>query len=184
MTERTPLRAVRTGVSASVCVAVSACGHTLSSGHEVPFGGLLAGALLILASAWALTGRERGLGTITGWMLWGQLALHTVFTAASAAGHGGHGTALDPGASAGADMLAAHAVAAAVCAWWLRRGEAAVFDHLRLAAAALLPLVLAVVRLPCQPLPPQRPAGPLLPAPAAPLLRHSLVLRGPPLSPR
>ncbi|WP_117199247.1 hypothetical protein [Nocardiopsis sp. TNDT3] len=184
MTERPPLRAARAGVFASVCSAVSVGGHALSSEHAVPLGGLLVGAALVYASAWAATGRERGLGAIAGWMAWGQLALHLVFSTAQAAGaHGAH--AADPAAveaaSGGARMLVAHVVAGAVCAWWLRQGEAALFAYLRLAAAALLPvLVLAAPRLvpervPSAPLPERR-----TPAPAAPYLRHSLVLRGPP----
>ncbi|PDP88205.1 hypothetical protein CQJ94_06845 [Glycomyces fuscus] len=184
MTERPPLRAARAGVFASVCSAVSVGGHALSSEHAVPLGGLLVGAALVYAFAWAATGRERGLGAIAGWMAWGQLALHLVFSTAQTAGaHGGHAAdrAAVEAASGGSGMLVAHLVAGAVCAWWLRQGEAALFAYLRLAAAALLPvLVLAVPR----PVPERVPPAPLpereTPAPAAPYLRHSLVLRGPP----
>ncbi|NYH51538.1 hypothetical protein HNR06_001127 [Nocardiopsis arvandica] len=184
MTERPPLRAARTGVFASVCTAVSVGGHTLTSDHGVPFGGLLAGAALVYAFAWAATGRERGLGAIAGWMAWGQLALHLVFSTAQSAGaHGAHaaGPAAVEAAPGGADMLAAHMAAGAVCAWWLRQGEAALFSYLRLTASALLPLlVLAVPRLTPERVPsspfPERDA----PAPVTPYLRHSLVLRGPP----
>ncbi|WP_150238838.1 hypothetical protein [Nocardiopsis quinghaiensis] len=184
MTERPPLRAARAGVFASVCTAVSVGGHTLTSDHGVPLGGLLVGAVLVYAFAWAATGRERGFGTIAGWMAWGQLGLHLVFSADWSAGaHGAHtvGPAAVEAASGGADMLAAHVVAGAVCAWWLRQGEAALFSYLRLTAAALLPvLVLAVPRptherVPSSPFP-ERDA----PAPVTPYLRHSLVLRGPP----
>ncbi|OOC55166.1 MULTISPECIES: hypothetical protein [Nocardiopsis] len=184
MTERPPLRAARAGVFASVCTAVSVGGHTLTSDHGVPFGGLLAGAALVYAFAWAATGRERGLGAIAGWMAWGQLALHLVFSTAQSAGaHGAHaaGPAAVEAAPGGADMLAAHMAAGAVCAWWLRQGEAALFSYLRLTASALLPLlVLAVPRLTPERVPsspfPERDA----PAPVTPYLRHSLVLRGPP----
>ncbi|WP_017571486.1 hypothetical protein [Nocardiopsis halotolerans] len=184
MTERPPLRAARAGVFASVCSAVSVGGHTLTSDHGVPLVGLLVGAALVYAFAWSATGRERGLGAIAGWMAWGQLALHLVFSMAQSAGaHGAHasGPAAVEAASGGTEMLVAHLVAGAVCAWWLRQGEAALFSYLRLAAAALLPvLVLAVPRA----LPERVPPAPLpernTPAPVTPYLRHSLVLRGPP----
>ncbi|WP_159945136.1 MULTISPECIES: hypothetical protein [unclassified Nocardiopsis] len=188
MTERPPLRAARAGVFASVCSAVSAGGHTAFSDHAVPLGGLLAGAVLVYAFAWAASGRERGLGAIAGWMAWSQLALHLAFSVAqssfarSSGAHDAHafGSRVAE-SSGGAGMLVAHLVAGAVCAWWLRQGEAALFSYLRLAAAALLPvLVFAVVR----PLPERVPTAPLpeadLPAPTTPYLRHSLVLRGPP----
>lgn len=183
MTERPPLRAARAGAFASVCVAVSAGGHALTSDHGLPVVGLGAGAALVYALAWSATGRERGLGAITAWMLWGQLALHLVFSVAQSAGaHEGHGTpAAVESASGGGAMLAAHVAAAAVSAWWLRQGESALFAYLRLVAAALLPvLVFAVARL----LPERAPTAPLparrSPAPTRPYLRHSLVLRGPP----
>lgn len=185
------MRAARAGVFTSVCLAVSAGGHAAASGHGVPLIGLVLGACLVFGSAWAGSGRERGLGAITAWMLWGQLALHLLYSVAtSATAHGGH----DPGSvAAGAEamtaasgsggMLALHLGAAAVCAWWLRQGEAALFGYLRLVAAALLPLLLVVLPR-VRPLPrPARPLTPAPPRPTAPYLRHSLVLRGPPVTP-
>ncbi|MFL1426719.1 MULTISPECIES: hypothetical protein [unclassified Nocardiopsis] len=183
MSEPAPLRAIRAGASASVCVAVSVGGHLAASGPGagVPPAGLLLGALVALGSAWALTGRERRWGTITGWMLWGQLALHLLFSA-TAAGHG-HGSAFSP-AEGGAGMLAAHLAAAALCAWWLRQGEAALFSYLRSRAAACFPLLRpVVVRVPAAP-PLPRPVERPVPVPAAPYLRHSLALRAPPPSSR
>jgi hypothetical protein len=184
MTERPPLRAARAGVFTSVCLAVSAGGHAAAAGHGVPPIGLVAGAVLVFASAWAGSGRERGLGAITAWMLWCQLALHTLYSvAASTGGHADHGADAMADTSGGGGMLALHLVAAAVCAWWLRQGEAALFGYLRLVAAALLPLLFAVLPR-TRPLP--RPARPYTPPrlrPTAPYLRHSLVLRGPPRAP-
>ncbi len=182
------MRAARAGVFTSVCLAVSAGGHAAASGHGVPLVGLAAGAALVFLSAWAGSGRERGLGAITAWMLWGQLALHLLYSVTtSSTAHAGH----DPGsvaagaqamadASGSGGMLLLHLAAAAVCAWWLRQGEAALFAYLRLVAAALLPLLLVV--LPRVPAPPRavRPTAPAPPRPTAPYLRHSLVLRGPP----
>lgn len=170
----------------SVCAAVSVGGHTLSSGHGVPLGGLVAGIALVYACAWAATGRERGLRAITGWMAWSQLALHVVLSTAQATGvhHGAH--TADPAAvataSGGADMLLSHLAAGAVCAWWLRQGEAALFSYVRLTAAALLPVLVFTVT---GPVPARAPSVPLpergAPKPAVPYLRHSLVLRGPPV---
>ncbi|KOX22108.1 hypothetical protein [Nocardiopsis sp. NRRL B-16309] len=190
MTELPPMRAARAGVFTSVCLAVSAGGHAAASGHGVPLIGLVAGAGLVFLSAWAGSARERGLGAITAWMLWGQLALHLLYSVASSStGHGGH----DPGSvAAGAEAMAAasgsggmlglHLAAAAVCAWWLRQGEAALFAYLRSVAAALLPLLLAIVPR-VRPVPrPGRPPTPVRPRPSAPYLRHSLVLRGPPVA--
>ncbi|NYJ36679.1 hypothetical protein [Nocardiopsis aegyptia] len=191
MTERPPMRAARAGVFTSVCLAVSAGGHAAASGHGVPLIGLIAGAVMVFVSAWAGSGRERGLGAITAWMLWGQLALHLLYSVAtSSTTHGGH----DPGSvAAGAEamasasgsggMLGLHLLAAAVCAWWLRQGEAALFGYLRLVAAALLPLLLVVLPRVRPLLRPARPQAPSRPRPSTPYLRHSLVLRGPPVTP-
>lgn len=185
------MRAARAGVFTSVCLAVSAGGHAAASGHGVPPFGLVAGAALVFLSAWAGSGRERGLGAITAWMLWGQLALHLLYSvAASSTTHAGHGAgpvAADAQAMANASgsgsMLALHLAAAAVCAWWLRQGEAALFAYLRLVAAALLPLLLVVLpRVRALPRP-ARPLAPARPRPTSPYLRHSLVLRGPPVTP-
>ncbi|MDT0330681.1 hypothetical protein [Nocardiopsis lambiniae] len=182
MSERTPLRAIRTGAFASVCVAVSVGGHAASSGQGVPPLGLLLGALVILGSAWVLTGRERRWGAITGWMLWGQLALHLVFSLTASAGHG-HDEALAPVLDGGAGMPAGHLVAAMVCAWWLRQGESTLFAYLRSLTAAFFPLFPPLaVRVPADP-PRPRPLDRPVPVPTAPYLRHSLALRAPPLSP-
>ncbi|MEW1724366.1 hypothetical protein [Streptomyces sp. NPDC093109] len=107
----------------------------------------------------------------------------------------GSGTAVDaaPGAVAVADgllgasagMLAAHVLAAAVCALWLARGEAALLRLGRAACAlafAPLRLLLAAARPSAVPRPPRPGPG----APAAHRLRgavlaHALSRRGPPV---
>ncbi|MFJ1600686.1 hypothetical protein [Streptomyces sp. NPDC088261] len=101
----------------------------------------------------------------------------------------GAGGAAEPALGAVADtpvaMIAAHVLAAAVCALWLARGEAALFQLARtLGALALVPLRLPLTpaRLPAVP----RPA-PLAPGAPAPrrfrgvVLAHSLSRRGPPV---
>ncbi|MDN3297344.1 hypothetical protein QWM81_25530 [Streptomyces ficellus] len=89
-------------------------------------------------------------------------------------------TGLVGGASAG--MLAVHLLAAAVCALWLARGEAAFFRLARaIGALAFTPLrpLLGAVRLPDAPRPPR-------PRPRTPrrdpgvVLAHTLSRRGPP----
>src|SRR5690606_1219057 len=123
---------VRAGTFAAVSVGVSANGHAVHSGHDVPLTGTLLGGALMFAIGWALAKRERRGGIILGWMLWGQLALHLIFAlteggtgahATHAAARVGEETASDPTLG----MLAAHLGAALVCALWLRRGEAAAF---------------------------------------------------------
>ncbi|MFJ2647079.1 hypothetical protein ACIO1C_10170 [Streptomyces sp. NPDC087420] len=101
----------------------------------------------------------------------------------------GTGGAGEPALAAVTDtpvaMIAAHVLAAAVCALWLARGEAALFRLARtLGALALIPLRLPLTpaRLPAVP----RPA-PLAPGAPAPrrfrgvVLAHSLSRRGPPV---
>jgi hypothetical protein len=121
-------------------------------------------------------------------------------------GFGGLGTGLGMGAGSGMDMgagaeaesvaltavtegpaamVAAHLLAAAVCALWLARGEAALFQLAQtLGALALTPLrlLLAPARLPVVPRP--APAAPGAPAPhrfCGVVLAHSLSRRGPPV---
>jgi hypothetical protein len=86
-----------------------------------------------------------------------------------------------------AGMWAAHITAALVAAWWLRRGEAAVWSLTRTLGLALItPLVLLVAAL--LPWTPPRHAGgaPVTRAPArvgpGRLLRFTLGRRGPPMT--
>jgi hypothetical protein len=80
-----------------------------------------------------------------------------------------------------AHATVAHLLAALVAAWWLRRGEAALWSLLR-RTAALVPGLVAWWR--DAPLP--TPAGPVLPVQAGPEpprkvpLRHAVTRRGPP----
>lgn len=177
-------RTVRAGVFASVSVGVSAAGHAAMSDHALPAAGPLGGFLLLFALAWAAADKERGLAGICGLMLWGQLALHLLFSYVQAGG-GAHHTGAAVGAEVadgGTGMLAAHAAAALVSGWWLRQGEAALFRLLRVLGLLILPVLLV---------------GGVggSPAPAPPTgrrpdrgdggritrgLRHTVVLRGPP----
>ncbi|MDA0565577.1 hypothetical protein LG943_14820 [Streptomonospora sp. S1-112] len=167
------------------------------SDHQTPLAGVAAGFAAVFAVALAPTGRERGYATILGWMLWSQFGLHVVFTAAQllaepggaapAAAHLGHtlpaAAPQEGGGGGGAGMFAVHVAAAAVSSWWLRGGEAAAFRlarHLRALLADALP---RVVRPRWTPAPRPLAPAPVRPAPRLPaaVLRHALVVRGPPL---
>ncbi|MFC3999371.1 hypothetical protein ACFOVU_25900 [Nocardiopsis sediminis] len=188
-------RLVRAGVFASVCLGVSTTAHRLASQHDLPPVAQLTGFALVFAFAWATAGRERGFGTILGSMLWAQLALHLLFSLLMSAGasHAVVSHAADAGRTAietvspsggsGPGMLLAHLAAALVCAWWLRRGEAAAFALVGLVASLVLPVLLVLYRGSGHPVRPplrRRPGrGPR--NRASSFLRHILVLRGPPL---
>jgi hypothetical protein len=107
------LRVLRAVPFATVCVVVSALGHSVASDCVLPPATLLTAWLGVLAVAAALAGRERGLPAITGGLAAGQLGLHLVFhflsgTAAGGmsgdmAGMGGMGAS--GGSSAGSTAL-------------------------------------------------------------------------------
>ncbi|MFY7066946.1 hypothetical protein ACOQFV_31085 [Nocardiopsis changdeensis] len=187
MTENRACRPLRAGVFTLVCASLSAHGHALSSGHDVPLLGLLLGAAVVFAMAWAATGRRQGWAALTGWMLWGQFALHVAFSYVGSFGvphtasHSGQVVA--EAAAPAWTMIGMHVLSALVSAWWLRRGENALFSFLRFMALTFLPLLLVLGALPA-------PRGPVAPRPRSadaparirlPYLRHSLILRGPPV---
>ncbi|MGW7516877.1 hypothetical protein ACWGJ2_14910 [Streptomyces sp. NPDC054796] len=110
------------------------------------------------------------------------------------AGAGGPGPSpwaelLGPTGHGSATMLAAHLLAALLCALWLWHGERALFGLLRaLAALALPPLALcAAVRGACATAPAPRPVRRRSPAraprPPYALLLHTVSRRGPPTGP-
>ncbi|MFF2061063.1 hypothetical protein ACFVWZ_04535 [Streptomyces sp. NPDC058200] len=210
---RSPMRALRAAAFAAVCVTLAAVGHSFTSGHEIPPGALLAAFGVTGGVAWLASGRRRGVRSIGAGLLTVQGALHLLFAGAppyglSAAPHDPHaaggtamsmgsGMSMDPGAGpegepaalaalvdGPAAMAAAHLLAAAVCALWLARGEAALFRLTHaLGALAFTPLRLLLT-------PVGLPAAPRLvrPVPGAPaphrfrgvVLAHTLSRRGPP----
>ncbi|MFL1378473.1 MULTISPECIES: hypothetical protein [unclassified Nocardiopsis] len=184
-----PLRPARAAVSAGVCTAVSAGGHMLSSAHAISPAALVAGFALLFAAAWAMAGAERRLGALTGWMLWGQGALHLLFTlTAPSSGHAAAahaaGAADLGGGGLSATMVAAHAAAGCVSAWWLRQGERGFFDLLGFLGALLVGVLLVVrpLSVPALPGAAGRFAGTDERPPRPALLRHVHVRRGPPVS--
>ena len=198
---------------AALCVVVSGMGHAMMSGADVPMWTLGYAFAGTTAGAWWLTGRERGAATVVGATVMTQAALHVLFmlgqlmaalppssVAASGtdatggtgamgvmagmpgmggpAGHPMHMREWSPG------MVAAHIAAAALCGWWLWRGEVAVYRIGRALASFLTaPLRLArgvrPIPLPSPPGVP-RPRGRHAGPPAETSLRHFVVRRGPP----
>jgi hypothetical protein len=207
------LRGARAAVFAVACVGVSAAGHTWMSGSAVPVWALAVALLATGIAGYAAAGRRRGFGPIAGLMLGGELGLHMLFSAAQQAAGGTAptmpampGMAAMPGmpgmqmpsgvpgasgagsmawmtAHGSAGMIAVHAAAGLLSAWWLWRGEAAVFRLLGVLAHYALPRLV-----------PARPHAPALAehtratpadrgghAPVGcPLLAHVVVRRGPP----
>ncbi|WP_246339651.1 hypothetical protein [Streptomyces lunaelactis] len=163
------------------------------SAHDLPLPALLAAFAVTATAGWLAGGRRRGVPAIGTGLLAVQGALHLIFSGAGPGGqsaeHHQHQyqqyeaatTAMDTDAG----MLAAHLLAAAVCALWLARGEAAFF---RLAQAigtlafAPLRLLLTAVRLPEAVRPPVRHRS-RTPRFHGVVLAHTLVRRGPPALP-
>ena len=144
---------------------------------------------MVLGVAAVLAGHERSLATILGGLLSGQFALHVLFSAAQPdavahPAHGGAAVGLTPVAQSGAGMTLAHLAAAAASAWWLWRGERAVWSLARwVAALAAWSIRWAFASLGAVPAtgPMRIRAGTVTaPRPARAALRHSVVLRAPP----
>lgn len=178
---RSPLRVLRAVLFAAVCVVLSATGHAVQSAHHVPARSLLLAFGATAALAWAVGGRRRGPLPIGTGLVAVQGVLHLTF-ASGQDHHHGHGASAASFASSAlpsSAMLGTHLLAAAVCALWLARGEAALF---RLARTAFVPLrpPLTAVRLPDVPRP-RRPRARTADRPRhGVVLAHSLSRRGPP----
>jgi hypothetical protein len=155
MTREPVLPAVRSAMFTAVCLGLSVAAHRAMSQAAIPPWAIVLGGIGVYAPARLGSRRERGLLEITLLMGVLQIALHLLFAyaqdqAASAAqmsmspqmsgmsmssmpgmsmaGTGGGGMRMSGG------MLFGHVLAALVCAWWLRRGEAAVHAVVRGAA--------------------------------------------------
>ena len=157
MTREPVLPAVRAAMFTAVCLGLSVAAHRAMSQTAIPPWAVVLGGIGVYAPARLGSRRERGLLEITLLMGVLQVALHLLFAyaqeqAASAAqmsmspAQSMPGMAMPAGSSmssmSGAGggmrmssgMLLGHVLAAAVCAWWLRRGEAAVHAVVRGAA--------------------------------------------------
>ncbi|WP_327276916.1 hypothetical protein OG609_37815 [Streptomyces sp. NBC_01224] len=80
-------RAVRAAVFAATCVLLAALGHVLMSGTAVPWWAMAAAFAATAATAWFLSGSERGVLAVTSMMVAAQAALHTGFSLAQTAVH-------------------------------------------------------------------------------------------------
>ena len=154
MTREPVLPAVRAAMFTAVCLGLSVAAHRAMSQTAIPPWAVVLGGIGVYAPARLGSRRERGLLEITLLMGVLQVALHLLFAyaqeqAASAAQMSmssmpgmsmpaGSSMSSMPGAGGGmrmsSGMLLGHVLAAAVCAWWLRRGEAAVHAVVRGAA--------------------------------------------------
>jgi hypothetical protein len=182
MPEKQTYRLLRAGVFTLVCASVSAHCYMVSSGDDVPLGGLLLGMVIVFAMAWAASNQCHSWAMITVWMLWGQLILHVAFSYNAPLGIGHTGEAVLQSAPPTWLMLGAHTLAL-VSAWWLYRGERFLFAFLRFMALAVFALVFALEAL-------SSTRGPInLGPPRVPQVterrlscfRYTRILRGPPV---
>jgi hypothetical protein len=172
-------RAARAVVFATVCVGLAITGHMMVSGAPVPPLAAAGGLLGLTVVGAALAGTERSLATILVGLLGGQFMLHALFTAAQQGQHLTHGHPMSP-SSGDTAMTVVHVAAAVVSAWWLRRGERAVWDLAKRLAAVVIRRVLLPAPTPTSTRP-----SPLVTAtgaaePRETFLRHIVVRRGPP----
>jgi hypothetical protein len=207
------LRTARAAVFAAVCVGVSAAGHVwMMPGTAIPAWALCVAVFAVAGAGYALAGRQRGFASIAPLMLVGQLGLHLLFSAAQSTTRGaatpmpwmpdvsrirtprpmsasawlcgGGGMTAHESAGMITGMVAVHAAAGLLCAWWLHHGEAAAFRLLHTLALLALPLLTLI--LPTALSVPDLTAadgsaGSREPAPSGPvLLVHAVVRRGPP----
>ncbi|WP_026923518.1 hypothetical protein [Glycomyces arizonensis] len=139
------IRGFRALVFAVACVLVSAGLHLAAGGALVSWGTGAAAAAAVASIGYLLGGSQRGWAVLLPACALVQAGLHVWFSAAT--GHLAH-------AVPSPAMLLVHALAMAVCAVWLARGDAALaafVDLLVLWAAAALVLRLfraAPARLP------------------------------------
>jgi hypothetical protein len=173
-------RLSRAVVFAAVCTALAVIGHTTASHGHVPAAAVAAGLAGLTVVGAVLAGTERSLGTILAGLLGGQFVLHVLFTAAQHGQHLAHQPAVLASHGTRA-MTLAHVTAAAVSAWWLRRGERAVWRLARKVAATAVRPWRALLTSPA-PLPARyrHPIADTVTGPPEHLLRHILTRRGPP----
>jgi hypothetical protein len=187
---------------AAVCVALSQVGHDLTAARPAP---LWAGwtALIALGGlGYGLADRRRPPWWILLAVQAAQIGLHVWFNCCTPGGprhvtvhmqmrggvtHATGGLAMAHGTGMSSCMLGVHVLAGALAAAWLYAGERALWRALGAVTGFLVdrtlrvPALLANTGLPVGPRSPQvvgRAKGE--PAPAAAILRHVLLRRGPP----
>ncbi|GES22841.1 hypothetical protein Aple_057400 [Acrocarpospora pleiomorpha] len=148
-----PFRLVRSAAFAAVCVLLAAMAHQLAGGDEPTAWTLIVAAAGVFAGAATLAGCERSPVLITSMLLVAQGGLHELFNhgatvkailasrlwasvPAAAGDHQAHGLGISLG------MLIAHITAALVTAWWVARGETALWSVLRRIGIAAVQVLL------------------------------------------
>jgi hypothetical protein len=124
------IRGLRALVFAVACVAVTAALHFIAGGALLSSGTFAAAVAVLTVPAYCLGDRQRGVGVIAAACALAQSGLHVWFIFAS-----GHAQHLVPGPT----MMLAHALAMAVTAVWLARGDAALAAFLELLIIAFGP---------------------------------------------
>jgi hypothetical protein len=172
---RPPLRLVRSVVVGATACGLGVTGHVLVGG-SVHYGAVSVAVPVAVAVAWALAGHERDAWMIAALQIGLQLFVHAVLATGAAPATGG----ILPHEL----MLHAHVAAGLLTAVALRAGERRTWAAARRALARLASWCLRIIDRPAQ-----RTDRPVLrPAPALRvvahhrLLRHALVLRGPPVA--
>jgi hypothetical protein len=164
------LPTLRAAIFAALCLCLGAAAHRAMSGAAIPAWALVLGGIgAYLPARYAAARGEQGLLGIAALMGGLQVAFHLLFSYAQQVGSASaSGTMLGmsmpgmdmptgttmpgmPTADAAASehmttgMLLGHALAALICAWWLRRGEAALHAVLRSAVFRLREFWVVVV---------------------------------------
>ncbi|MFC4590762.1 MFS transporter [Sphaerisporangium corydalis] len=186
-----PLRLARSAVFTVVCLTLASVAHWFAGGAAPSAAVMTAGGLVVMTGTALLAGRERSPVTVTGLLLAAQAVLHLLLGPADLPGGPPHGPV--PGGppqehalSVSAGMLVAHLTAALLTAWWLSRGESALWSVLRAAGAYALRRVRWLLALlwrdePPAPAVPFRRAAPAFSPARDQVLRHAVVRRGPPV---
>ena len=127
-------RALRAALFALVCVGAGTGLHQFADGCAPGLTGPALALPVLWLAAYGLAGRERSAVFVTLALGVAQLGLHVelgLFCPKTPMMPGMPGYAAGHGTAA---MVAAHAVAVAVCGWWLGRGERGFFELCRAAA--------------------------------------------------
>lgn len=130
-----------------VAAVLGVAGHLQLSGTAVSPWVLVAVSLPVAFVGWRLSAGEPGTGTLGGCVLGVQLGLHLVLTlvapaagmspapAAGMTGVHSMAEASSMGEMGLGPMAAAHLCSAVLAAWWIRRGERALFTTVRAGVA-------------------------------------------------
>jgi hypothetical protein len=133
-------RLVRSAALAAACVVLAVLGHVLASPSLLPQSAAAQAWCAVFATGYLFTGRERSLPAIATFVLAAQVALHAWFATAQVPSStrcvavadlppgltvpGVCGSTV-PSWAVSSLMLSVYLACVLVCAWWLRRGEAA-----------------------------------------------------------